>query len=50
MVWRERGGERMLADGLPRIAAGETTPYALADEIARAAEIEYPSDREGETR
>ena len=49
MVWRERGGERMLAQGLERIAAGETTPYALADEIARAADIEYRSDGEGET-
>ncbi|CAN5821961.1 methylmalonyl Co-A mutase-associated GTPase MeaB [soil metagenome] len=50
MVWVERGGERMLTDGLERIAAGETTPYALADEIARAAEIEDPGDPEGETR
>ena len=31
-----------------RIAAGETTPYALADEIARAADIEHRSG--GETR
>jgi LAO/AO transport system kinase len=48
MVWQERGGERMLAHGLERIAAGETTPYALADEIARAADIEHRN--EGETR
>ena len=38
-VWVERGGERLLAQGLERIAAGQTTPYALADEIARAADI-----------
>ena len=49
MVWLERGGERMLADGLARIAAGQTTPYALADEIARAADIGDPGDREGAT-
>jgi LAO/AO transport system kinase len=50
MVWLERGGERMLTDGLARIAAGETTPYALADEIAGATDIGDPVDREGETR
>jgi LAO/AO transport system kinase len=38
-VWVERGGDGLLAQGLERIAAGETTPYALADEIARAADI-----------
>jgi LAO/AO transport system kinase len=49
-VWVELGGERILASGLARIAAGETTPYALADEIARAADIGDTSDRGGETR
>jgi LAO/AO transport system kinase len=49
-VWLERGGEELLAAGLERIAAGETTPYALADEIARAADIGDPGDREGERR
>ena len=49
-VWLERGGEELLAAGLARIAAGETTPYALADEIARAADIGGPGDREGERR
>lgn len=48
-VWVERGGERMLAQGLARIAAGETTPYALADEIARGADIEDSNDLRGET-
>jgi LAO/AO transport system kinase len=43
-VWIERGGEALLAAGLERIAAGETTPYALADEIARAADIDEPAD------
>ena len=49
LVWVERGGEGMLAEGLPRIAAGETTPYALADEIARATDIEDPRDLRGVT-
>jgi LAO/AO transport system kinase len=49
MVWLERGGERMLAEGLVRIAAGETTPYALADEIARAADIGEAGDPQGVT-
>ena len=48
-VWIERGGERLLAAGLERIATGETTPYALADEIARAADIAEPGDPEGVT-
>jgi LAO/AO transport system kinase len=48
-VWIERGGEALLADGLERIAAGRTTPYALADEIARAADIDEPADPEGVT-
>ncbi|HET6639711.1 MAG TPA: methylmalonyl Co-A mutase-associated GTPase MeaB [Gemmatimonadota bacterium] len=48
-VWIERGGESLLAEGLERIAAGEATPYALADEIARAADIEEPGDPEGVT-
>ena len=48
-VWIERGGEALLAEGLERIAAGQTTPYALADEIARAADIEQPPDPEGVT-
>ncbi len=48
-VWIERGGEALLAAGLERIAAGETTPYALADEIARAADIDEPAGPEGVT-
>ena len=48
-VWVERGGEALLAEGLERIAAGETTPYALADEIARAADIDEPAGPEGVT-
>ena len=48
-VWIERGGEARLAAGLERIAAGETTPYALADEIARAADIDEPAGPEGVT-
>ena len=46
-VWLERGGEELLDEGLARIASGETTPYALADEIAHAAEIADEA-REGE--
>ena len=49
-VWIEKGGEGLLTAGLERIAAGETTPYALADEIAATADIEGPGDREGDTR
>jgi LAO/AO transport system kinase len=48
-VWIERGGEALLAEGLERIAAGQTTPYALADEIARAADIDEPAGPEGVT-
>ena len=47
-VWAERGGEDLLAAGLDRIAAGDTTPYALADEIARAADIDDQSETGGE--
>ncbi|HUF90558.1 MAG TPA: methylmalonyl Co-A mutase-associated GTPase MeaB [Gemmatimonadota bacterium] len=49
-VWVERGGEERLAAGLDRIAAGDTTPYALADEIARAADIDDSSEIGGEAR
>jgi LAO/AO transport system kinase len=33
VVWRERGGERMLEDALADMEAGRASPYAIADRI-----------------
>ncbi len=35
LVWEERGAGRLLQAGLDRVAAGESTAYAVADEILR---------------
>lgn len=32
-VWVESGGEKLLAEAVDRIAAGDATPYSVADEI-----------------
>ncbi|HUP20926.1 MAG TPA: methylmalonyl Co-A mutase-associated GTPase MeaB [Gemmatimonadota bacterium] len=43
-VWGDGAGERILAEGLDRIEAGQATPYSVADEIARATGLESPRD------
>lgn len=46
-VWEASGGERALEEGLKRIAAGEATPYSLADEIVAACGITPPKAATG---
>lgn len=36
VVWRERGGERILEDALSDMESGQDTPYAVADRIVKA--------------
>jgi LAO/AO transport system kinase len=36
VVWRERGGERILEEALESLVSGQQTPYAVADRIVTA--------------
>ena len=36
VVWRDRGGERMLEDALGEMESGQSTPYVVADRILAA--------------
>jgi len=48
IVWEERGGRAVLEEATDRIAAGEETPYAVADAILRETGLDGAGPGRGE--